>query len=154
MFLRDILIILLCVVCIGKGDILRLDSCNKLYANFNVVFENTLLKNTVYSLVENILLNRCLEICMHYPKCKSFSYILHYSQCRIHHSTSADNETILQDTVGWVHYETTENEQNLGPVCLEKKPCKFGRCVDTCDVKGYKCHCKGNFEFFPHFSLL
>ncbi|XP_057316188.1 uncharacterized protein LOC130657230 [Hydractinia symbiolongicarpus] len=142
--LWNFLISLLCILCIGKGDILRLDACNKISAIFNVVLENSLLEKTVYSLIENINLNRCLRICMQYPKCKSFSYMLHYSQCRIHQSTSADKETFLQDVIGWVHYETSKNEPNLGPVCEERKPC-YGRCVDTCDTKGYKCECKGDW---------
>ncbi|XP_057315236.1 uncharacterized protein LOC130656407 [Hydractinia symbiolongicarpus] len=141
----DILAKLLYIFSIVKGDILRLDTCNKFYAAFDVVYDNSLLTKTVFSLVENIVLNRCLIICVQYPKCKSFSYMFSHSQCRIHHSTRADNGTFLQKIVGWTHYETRENEPNLGRLCEVRKPCKYGRCVDTCDEKGYKCEFKGEW---------
>ncbi|XP_057315621.1 uncharacterized protein LOC130656723 [Hydractinia symbiolongicarpus] len=86
---------------------------------------------------------------MQYPKCKSFSYMFHHSQCRIHHSTRTDTGSNLQKENGWTHYETNENATNVGPVCEERKPCNFGKCVDTCDDKGYKCEftCSGkNYE--------
>ncbi|XP_057315435.1 uncharacterized protein LOC130656563 [Hydractinia symbiolongicarpus] len=141
------LTLLICIVYISKGDILRLSECNKFYAVFDVVFNNFLLINTTYSLVRNIELNRCLIICMQYPRCKSFSYMFHHSQCRIHHSTRTDTGSNLQKENGWTHYETNENATNVGPVCEERKPCNFGKCVDTCDDKGYKCEytCSGEW---------
>ncbi|XP_057297334.1 uncharacterized protein LOC130626933 [Hydractinia symbiolongicarpus] len=133
------LTLLICIVCISKGDILRLSECNKFYAVFDVVFNKFLLINTTYSLVRNVELNICLIICMQYPKCKSFSYMFHHSQCRIHHSTRTDTGSELQKENGWTHYETNENATNVGPVCEERKPCKCGKCVDTCDDAGFKC---------------
>lgn len=106
--------LLFCIACISKSDILRLKACNKFYAFFDVVYENSLLSNTIYSSVENISLHRCLIMCIQYPKCKSFGYMIHYSRCRIHHSSSVDNGTDLEEVVGWVHYETTKFEHNVG----------------------------------------
>ncbi|XP_057316016.1 uncharacterized protein LOC130657067 [Hydractinia symbiolongicarpus] len=145
LFLWNLMAIFFCKASTVKGDILRLYACNKLYGLFDAVYENVLLSNTTYSLVENIDLNHCSITCMQYPKCKSFSYMFDHSKCRIHHSTSADNGTVLQKTIGWIHYETNNNEQNLGRVCKERNPCRYGRCVDTCDSKGYRCHSKGEW---------
>ncbi|XP_057315549.1 uncharacterized protein LOC130656665 [Hydractinia symbiolongicarpus] len=136
------LTLLIYIVCISKGEILRLSECNKFYAVFDVVFNNFLLVNTTYSLVRNIELNKCLIICMQYPKCKSFSYMFHHSQCRIHHSTRTDTGSNLQKENGWTHYETNENATNVGPVCERRNPCKCGKCVDTCDETGFKCELK------------
>ncbi|XP_057316838.1 uncharacterized protein LOC130657862 [Hydractinia symbiolongicarpus] len=75
-----------------------------------------------------------------------FSHSLAFvAVARISAATAA-NRNVLTNEISKYNFKTsckiskwTKEDEKVGPVCEERKPCKSRKCVDTCDDAGFKC---------------
>lgn len=121
-----------------KAAILQLPECGKFDAAFKYWNTSYRLTGSVISSAYAHNIEICQFACVLHQKCKSFNFNAEKKMCEMNTSKPKSSKYIVPSS-GWM-YVTTIWERNVGPVCVENKPCPYDMsCVDVCESPGYKC---------------